>query len=103
MSIIVALVTCHHHVRIKILLSWLYLNFDISDVSLTRGGVGVSLTAANLQKRSPTEYGLDLTAATNIGGNYVLTVSSSDITDRATNTTPRRRSTESATMSLRFW
>jgi hypothetical protein len=64
-------------------------NLDISDLTLTRNGSSVPLTAAMLSG-SGSQYALDLTTATSSGGNvtlgtYVLTMNTSDIKDLAGN------------------
>lgn len=60
---------------------------DITDFTLTKDGVPVSLTAIAVTQSAvdPTLYTLDLTNVTNAAGNYVFTLKTSDIKDLANN------------------
>ncbi len=50
---------------------------DVGDFRLTRDGVAASLSMATVTEISPTQYTLDLSNATTVTGNYLLTLRSS--------------------------
>ena len=65
------------------------VNFDVTDLVLTRGGVNVPLNSLpvgdQLTQQTPSRYTINLSSVTGIDGNYELTVNISDITDLAGN------------------
>ena len=61
------------------------VNFDISDLTLTRGGTVVPINALPLTQQTPSRYTINLSSVTDIDGDYELTVNISDITDLAGN------------------
>jgi len=71
---------------IQIVFSEPVLNFDVSDLSLTRDGIALGLSGASLSTTDGASFTLNgLGAATGLSGDYTLTLNVSDIADAAGN------------------